>query len=116
MKKETLELSGFLDQGVSISGELNFINSLRIDGKFEGKIKSNSELIIGEKGFVNAEIEVARLFVSGTLKGTVKAMEKVELLPTAKVEANIFTKHLIINEGAIFNGNCSMNEKNEDKK
>lgn len=108
MKKDSVELSGFFDQGVSFSGELKFINSLRIDGKFEGKISSNDELIIGEKGEVNAEIEAGVVSISGAVKGTIKAKNKVELLPNAKVNANITTKHLVINEGALFNGNCAM--------
>jgi cytoskeletal protein CcmA (bactofilin family) len=111
MKKDNLELSGFFDQGVNFSGELKFTNSLRIDGKFQGKIISSDELIVGEKGVVEAEIEVGRISISGTVKGTIKASERVELLPTSKVEANIITKNLIINEGAIFNGSCSMDEK-----
>jgi cytoskeletal protein CcmA (bactofilin family) len=111
MKKDNLELSGFFDQGVNFSGELKFTNSLRIDGKFQGKIISTDELIVGEKGVVEAEIEVGRISISGTVKGTIKASERVELLPTSKVEANIITKNLIINEGAIFNGSCSMDEK-----
>jgi len=111
MKKDNLELSGFFDQGVNFSGELKFTNSLRIDGKFQGKIISSDELIVGEKGVVEAEIEVGRISISGTVKGTIKASERVELLPTSKVEANIITKNLIINEGAVFNGSCSMDEK-----
>lgn len=116
MKKDSIELSGFFDQGVTFSGELKFTNSLRIDGKFQGKIISSDELIIGEKGDVDAEIEVARISISGAVKGTIKAVEKVELLPTSKVNANIITKHLVINEGAIFNGSCSMDMKSSTDK
>lgn len=111
MKKDSVELSGFFDQGVSFSGELKFINSLRIDGKFEGKISTNDELIIGEKGEINAEIEAGIIAISGSVKGTIKAKNKVELLPGAKVNANITTKHLVISEGAFFNGSCAMEEK-----
>ncbi len=111
MKKDNLELSGFFDQSVAFSGELKFSNSIRIDGKFQGKIVSSDELIVGEKGDIDAEIEVGRISVGGKVKGTIKALEKVELLPTSKVDANIITKHLVINEGAIFNGSCSMDAK-----
>ena len=111
MKKDSVELSGFFDQGVSFTGDLKFINSLRIDGKFEGKISSNDELIIGEKGEINAEIEVGIISISGSVKGTIKAKNKVELLPSARVNANIITKHLVISEGALFNGSCMMEEK-----
>jgi cytoskeletal protein CcmA (bactofilin family) len=111
MKKDSVELSGFFDQGVSFTGELKFINSLRIDGKFDGKIISNDELIIGEKGEINAEIEVGIVSISGSVKGTIKAKDKVELLPSARVHANIVTKHLVISEGALFNGSCAMDEK-----
>ena len=41
-------LNGFVDTGCTIRGELEFSSSFRIDGRIEGKVRSNSELIIGE--------------------------------------------------------------------
>jgi cytoskeletal protein CcmA (bactofilin family) len=109
-KPEGTTLNGFLDKGSHLQGELIFEETFRIDGKFEGKILSGSELILGDSAEVTGEIEVGRLSVNGTLKGTVRARERIELHARARVEANLTTPVLKIEEGARFEGSCRMGE------
>ena len=104
-------LNGFLDKGSQLTGELQFEETFRIDGRFEGKIRSGSELILGDTAEVTGEIDVARLSVNGSLKGTVRATERVELHPRARVEADVTTPVLKIEEGARFDGSCRMGEQ-----
>ena len=49
-------LNGFLDRGSHFQGELTFEETFRIDGQFDGKIRSGSELILGD----SAEVSGAR--------------------------------------------------------
>jgi cytoskeletal protein CcmA (bactofilin family) len=107
-------LNGFIDKGSHIRGELSFEESFRIDGKFEGKIRSGSELVLGDEADVNAEIEVGRLSVNGTLKGSVHATERVELLAGARVLGDISTPVLKIEEGAHFEGSCQMGQESSN--
>lgn len=102
------ELQGFLDEGTTFSGEVTFNDTLRIDGKFEGAVRSGGALVIGERADVNAEIDVAVVTVSGRLRGSVRASERVELHPTARAECSVDCKVLIVHEGASFDGQCSM--------
>lgn len=111
IKAEGTTLNGFLDQGSHFHGDLEFEETFRIDGKFEGKIRSGSELILGDTAQVTAEIEVARLSVNGALKGSVRASERVELHARARVEADLTTPVLKIEEGALFEGSCRMGEE-----
>ena len=104
-------LNGFIDKGSHIRGDLSFEDSFRIDGKFEGKIRSGNELILGDEAEVTAEIEVGRLSVNGTLKGSVRATERVELLAGARVMGDIATPVLRIEEGAHFEGSCQMGKE-----
>ncbi len=108
-KSETSgDISGFLDRDVQLKGEISFKETLRIDGKFEGIIRSSKNLVVGESADVNAEVEVETLSVSGRLRGSAKASERIELFSTARVQSNLATKILVIQEGAVFEGNCSM--------
>jgi len=104
-------LNGFIDKGSYIRGDLSFEETFRIDGRFEGKIRSGSELILGDDADVNADIEVGRLSVNGTLKGSVHATERVELLAGARVMGDISTPVLRIEEGAHFEGSCQMGKE-----
>jgi cytoskeletal protein CcmA (bactofilin family) len=111
IKPEGTTLNGFLDKGSHFSGDLEFEETFRIDGKFEGKIRSGSELILGDTAEVTGEIEVGRLSVNGRLKGSVRARERVELHARARVEADLTTPVLKIEEGALFEGSCRMGEE-----
>jgi cytoskeletal protein CcmA (bactofilin family) len=105
---EGATLNGFLDKGSHLKGELSFEETFRIDGKFEGKIPSGSELILGDSADVDAEIHVERLSINGSLKGSVHASERVEIHPRARVLADLHTPVLKIEEGACFQGSCDM--------
>ena len=105
---EGATLNGFLDKGSYLKGELSFEETFRIDGKFEGKIPSGSELILGDSAEVDAEIHVERLSINGSLKGTVRASERIEIHPRARVTADLQTPVLRIEEGAFFQGSCDM--------
>ncbi len=101
-------LNGFLDKGSYLKGELTFEETFRIDGRFEGKIPSGSELILGDSAEVDAEIRVARLSINGAFKGSAYASERIEIHPRARVTADLHAPVLRIEEGAFFQGSCSM--------
>ena len=113
LRGEGSTLNGFIDKGSHVRGDLAFEEIFRIDGRFEGKIRSGSELILGDAADVTAEIDVARLSVNGSLKGSVHATERVELLAKARVFGDIATPVLRVEEGAVFQGACQMGEEGE---
>jgi cytoskeletal protein CcmA (bactofilin family) len=100
---------GFLSEGTAIDGEVRFGAELRVDGKIGGRISSEKgRLVIGETGDVEAEIEVGVASISGTVSGTLRAAVKVEIHATGRFYGEIHTPALIIEEGAIFEGQCDM--------
>ncbi|HEX3583233.1 MAG TPA: polymer-forming cytoskeletal protein [Thermoanaerobaculia bacterium] len=105
------ELNGFLDRGSSFKGELEFEDTMRIDGKFNGSITSKNELIVGESAHIDGDIHVGRIAISGTVVGKIKADQRVEIHRNGKVYSDIDTPALIIEEGAIFQGNCVMGDR-----
>ena len=105
------ELEGFLDGGTSFSGDVTFHDTLRIDGKFEGTVRSGKTLVIGESADVNAEVDVAIVSVSGRIRGKVRASERVELHATARAECSLDCKVLVVHQGASFDGQCTMGGK-----
>ncbi len=109
---ETLSL---LSEGVEITGEISFTNALRVDGFIKGKIQSDSYLIIGSAGKVNADINVHRISVSGEFHGTIRAHDRVEIHRDGKVYGDIYSPCLIIEAGAIFEGRCNMSDSSISK-
>ncbi len=102
------DLNGFLDAGSHIQGQLHFDDTFRVDGRLNGKISSQGDLVVGERGEIEGEIETGRIFVSGTVRGTLRASRRVEITATGRVYAEIETPSLVIEDGAFFEGRCAM--------
>ncbi len=102
------DLNGFLDTGSHINGELRFETTFRVDGKLTGIVRSAGDLVVGDGGEVEGEIEVGQLFVSGVVRGTIRALRRVQITPTGKVFADLETPALIVEDGALFEGRCAM--------
>jgi cytoskeletal protein CcmA (bactofilin family) len=82
---------------------------MRVDGHLSGRVSSSSgTLIVGANGKVDANIEVAVAVIHGTINGDIIATQRLELGRAAKVNGNIQTPSLIIEQGAIFEGTCKM--------
>jgi cytoskeletal protein CcmA (bactofilin family) len=110
-KKENAdEILSILGEGVDFQGELSFTHGIRVDGIVRGKIRSDSCLIIGTKGKVEAEVTIRKVAISGEFRGTVRASDRIEIHKEGKVYGDLFTPCLIIEAGALFEGKCNMNE------
>jgi len=108
-------LSGFVGYGTKLTGETHFQAMLRIDGHLTGTVASDTgTLIIGSSGQVDADISVASALINGTVNGDIIATERLELGRTARVMGNIQTPRITIEDGAIFEGGCSMIKAKED--
>lgn len=110
------ELTGYFDQGVKITGELEFQNTLRIDGQFQGKIRSQDLLVIGEHGNVEGEIEVGALSVHGVVRGKIRTRDRLEIQKSGRVYADVATPSLLVVDGGILQGNCEMELKDRPPK
>jgi cytoskeletal protein CcmA (bactofilin family) len=87
---------------------LTFQGPARIDGSVEGEIQCHGKLTIGEGAEVRAKISGQIVIIQGRVEGNVMASEKIELVAPARLYGNISTPRLIIAEGVVFDGDCSM--------
>jgi cytoskeletal protein CcmA (bactofilin family) len=101
-------LTAFIDQGSEFEGKLSFKDCVRIDGRFVGEISSENTLIVGESGEIEAKIRSQVVEVSGAVTGDVVATRKLILHKTARLEGNVETAALVMEEGASLNGRLTM--------
>jgi len=104
----TAGLVGYLYKGSRVSGHLSFQGPARIDGIVDGEIQCQGALTIGESAEVKAKITAQLVVIHGKVEGNVSAKEKIELVAPARLIGNIDTPRLIIAEGVVFDGDCSM--------
>jgi cytoskeletal protein CcmA (bactofilin family) len=100
----------YLDTGSKIMGKVWFDGATRIDGQVDGEITAKETLVIGESAVVTAQIKANSIIVAGRASGDIVASHRLEIRPSARVSGNLTSPVVIVHEGAIFEGHCSMRE------
>lgn len=102
------EVNAYLGKGSRVSGKLNFDGTVRVDGQVEGEISAQDTLIVGERAVVTAQINGNTIVIRGKVTGDINARKRVEIRAPGKLFGNIVTPSLVIHDGVIFEGHCSM--------
>jgi cytoskeletal protein CcmA (bactofilin family) len=98
-------MNSTIGTGSVFEGKFYISGSLRIDGKFEGEIKTDEELVVGVTGKVKTDIVAKSVVVAGTVIGNIRAEEEVKLLETGKVLGDIMAPAISIQRGVVIQGN-----------
>ena len=98
------------------TGNIESTGTIRVDGKFEGEISTKGDLVIGETGQVQGKIKAQNIIISGKVKGEVEATGKLELVPTGNLQGEARMTLLVVEEGAVFQGNCQQIMKDQKEK
>ncbi len=108
--KATGEHLSIIASETLFSGDIRTRGSVRIDGKLEGNITGAKQVVIGENGEIKGSIEAESLVVGGKVFGHVKTQKFVRLLTHGHLEGDLKTASLHIEEGARFDGTCTMRD------
>jgi len=90
------------------NGKIYIQNELQIDGKFEGAVLHIDTLTVSKKGKVKSDIKANNVMIEGIVIGNITAKNSIMLLPTARVLGNIKTPELIIQNGVVLEGKCTI--------
>jgi cytoskeletal protein CcmA (bactofilin family) len=97
-----------LGQGTVINGEINSDADIRIDGTVKGNVISKGKIVLGATGQIEGDIRSENAYVEGRVNGKVEVADLLILSKTAFVNGDIMIKKLVVEEGAKFNGKCTM--------
>lgn len=95
-------------EGSKVIGDMITESNLRIDGEVKGNVSSASKVVIGKNGNILGNLTCADADIEGTIRGILKVDSLTILRETAKIEGEITTSKLQVEEGAQFSGNCKM--------
>ena len=107
-KHDPSEWTGFLEQGVRVEGKLEASGTFRIDSAMKGTLSSDDTLVLGEHASVEGNIVANFVIIAGRFDGIIRARGRVEIQPNAIVTGEIHSPCLVIEPGAIFDGQCHM--------
>jgi cytoskeletal protein CcmA (bactofilin family) len=113
-KKTQKQISTIINQGTTIEGEVEVEESIRVDGRLNGKLVVEGDILVGKTGKLKADVEGENIEIAGEVEGDVRANGKLRLLKDGKLTGDICYSNLVINDGALFKG-TSISEKKSNK-
>lgn len=97
-------------KGAKLEGTVVSAGSLRIDGQVKGQINADGDVMLSPQSQVEADIRAQNVAIAGRFKGTIVVKGRAEISRGGRVDGNITSKTLVIEEGAIFQGQSVMEQ------
>jgi cytoskeletal protein CcmA (bactofilin family) len=101
-------INSIIGEGTRFKGEFDLNGLLRIDGDFTGVIRTKGKVLVGQNGRAECTLHAGTVVIGGVVRGEVFSTEKVIILSTGLMLGNITTPRLIVEEGVILNGSCTI--------
>lgn len=106
----------FLGEGVSFDGSIKSKGTISIYGHVKGETSSIENLVVGERAVVESNLDVSSAVLSGEIHGNIRACGKVEILSTGKVYGDVFAPVVMMEEGALLDGKCTVTPQSLQKR
>ncbi|HXH64991.1 MAG TPA: polymer-forming cytoskeletal protein [Mariprofundaceae bacterium] len=109
MRGEGLHIDTLIGSHAHFVGEMDFEGAVRIDGHFEGNIRSKNEgtLIVSLNAEVKGEVDVPHLVLHGTIRGNVRASKSLQVGEKGQLNGDVEYTMLTLAEGGAINGRCN---------
>ncbi|KGG80795.1 bactofilin family protein [Caloranaerobacter azorensis] len=102
------KIDTLIGKNTKLEGKIECKGTIRLDGELIGDLSVEGDVIIGESGKINGNIICNNIFISGMVKGNIISKELLRLTNTAKLYGDIQVKTFIVDENAVFEGSCKM--------
>lgn len=103
------QVGTIIGPGAVLDGPLTTKDSTRIDGTVRGNVTVSGALIVGQSAKIHGTVSCMNAYIAGEVAGNVSAPQgKVEISDSGKVIGDISCKGIIIDENAVFHGQCTM--------
>jgi cytoskeletal protein CcmA (bactofilin family) len=98
-------------QGAKLEGTVVSAGSLRIDGQIKGQVNAEGDVMLSPQASVEADIRAQNVSVAGRFKGTIVVKGRAEIARGGRVDGDITSKTLVVEEGAVFQGQSIMDQQ-----
>lgn len=97
-------------EGTVFEGTLRAESDVRANGRILGRLEVDGKAIVAKSGTVEGEIVATHADIAGHVQGEIRIEDQLVLKSTAHIDGDIATGRLVVEEGAVFTGACSMGE------
>lgn len=102
-------------KGTFIEGKFTTSENVRIDGTIKGEVKCEKRIVMGDTGKIEGDVQALHSTIKGTIEGTVQIFDTLHLMDTAFIKGKIATKTLVVDEGARYEGELMVGDKQGKK-
>lgn len=113
--RELSDVVSIVAPGMTIQGDVMCDGTIRVEGKIEGSVKATKSVVIGKSGRVIGDVDTQDVVIGGTVVGTVAAASRVELQETCKIEGDIRSRRVKLEEGGRIEGRLYMSAKTAEE-
>lgn len=106
-----IESTCFIAEGTVITGEFKTSANVRLDGAINGTVNCDGKIAMGKKGAIKGDIITQNSTIEGVFEGEIKVKDTLHLYPTANVNGKFTAEKMIVDEGAVISGECSIGPK-----
>ncbi len=103
-------------EGTVFEGTLRAESDIRISGRIVGKLTVGGRAFVAPEGSIEGEVKATDADIAGQVQGELHVEERLMLRSSARIEGTIRTGRLIVEEGALFNGECQMGQSGHLRK
>lgn len=104
----SFEAVSLVDRHSTFDGTFRAQRDLRVEGEVKGNVTCDGTLFIAEGAIVAASVDAEHITVAGDLSGEIRCRGRLQILPSGRVRASVTTGSLVIQEGAIYDGQLEM--------
>jgi cytoskeletal protein CcmA (bactofilin family) len=104
----SFEAVSVVDRHSAFDGIFRAQRDLRVEGEVKGTVSCDGTLFISEGAIVAAAVDAEHITVAGDLTGDIRCRGRLQILPSGRVRADVTTGSLVIQEGAVYEGQLEM--------
>jgi cytoskeletal protein CcmA (bactofilin family) len=106
--KELGDVVSIIGPGMKIVGDCSSDGTIRVEGKVEGSVNAGKSVVVGKDGVVKGDISTQDAIIAGTVDGSVTAESRVELQASCRVQGDIRSRRVKLDEGGQVDGQLHM--------
>ena len=95
-------------EGAVLEGALTAPGDIHVRGEVRGSVHAHGKVVIAHEGYVEGQVKAQNADIAGRVDGDVHVESRLILKGPARINGNLFTGRLVIEEGAVYNGSCQM--------
>lgn len=112
--RELGDVVSIIGPGMTVKGDSTSDGTIRVEGQVEGAVRAAKSVVVGKDGMVKGDIVTQDAIIAGSVTGSVSAESRVELQSTCRVQGDIRSRRIKLEEGGQVDGELHMGERREE--